>query len=125
MKTIAAYLLATFLALPASWAAPNLNTSPQDIEYLSIEFGEIPLNETGWVEVGLNAPEDRAMDIYSLMIFGEMYDATTTCGTRLDPGKYCVLDLFFTPTAQGEHYGEMSIKTSEGNVLLKLYGTGK
>ncbi|MFV8258232.1 hypothetical protein ACNQKP_10510 [Bdellovibrio bacteriovorus] len=123
MRTLGAFLLATFMAFP-TFAAETVSPAPQDISYLSIEFGEAYLEETIWVEIGINAPSDKALKINELTIFGEMYTATTNCGDTVDPDKYCVVDLYFTPKALGEHYGEMYIGTSEGNILLKLYGSG-
>ncbi|AHZ85151.1 hypothetical protein [Bdellovibrio bacteriovorus] len=123
MRTLGAFLMATFMAFP-TFAAETTTPAPQDISYLSIEFGEAPLEETIWVEIGINAPSDKALKIDELSIFGEMYTATTNCGDTVDPDKYCVIDLYFTPKTLGEHYGEMYIGTSEGNILLKLYGSG-
>ncbi|ASD65419.1 hypothetical protein B9G79_05980 [Bdellovibrio bacteriovorus] len=111
------------MAFP-TFAAETVLPTPQDISYLSIEFGEANLEETVWVEIGLNAPSDKPLTINELTIFGEMYAATTNCGDTVDPDKYCVVDLYFTPKTLGEHYGEMYIGTSEGNILLKLYGSG-
>ncbi|UXR66214.1 hypothetical protein EZJ49_08125 [Bdellovibrio bacteriovorus] len=123
MKALAAFLLTSLLVLPG-YAINRINISPSDIDYLSLEYGEVPLNQTALAEIGINAPSDRPVDIHELLIFGDMYAATTDCGDQVAAGEYCVIDIYFTPTATGEHYGEMSIKTSEGNILLKLYGTG-
>lgn len=123
MKAFAAFLLTSLLVLPG-YAADRINVSPTDIDYLSLEYGEVPLNKTVLAEIGINAPSDRALNITELLIYGQMYAATTDCGDTVEAGDYCVIDIYFTPTAKGEHYGEMSIKTSEGNILLKLYGTG-
>ena|SRR5438445_13826764 len=123
MRTIAAFMMASLLALPG-YAIQRLSISPHDISYLSIEFGEVKLNEKAWVEVGINAPEDKGMDISELTIYGDMYSATSDCPDHLDANNYCVIDIYFQPTALDEQYGELGIKTSEGNILLKLYGTG-
>nr|BFD66226.1 hypothetical protein HAGR004_12480 [Bdellovibrio sp. HAGR004] len=123
MKALAAFFLTTLLALPG-YANDRINISPTDIDYLSLEYGEVPINQTALAEIGINAPPDRNLNINELLIFGDMFAATTNCGATVEAGKYCLIDIYFAPTATGDHYGEMSIKTSEGNILLRLYGTG-
>ncbi|QDK37832.1 hypothetical protein [Bdellovibrio sp. NC01] len=125
MKMLAAFLFVNLLALPG-FALERVNVYPNhEIGYLSLEFGEVPVGQTVMLEVGINAPANKDLNINSITIAGETYQAETNCGDTVSAGKFCVIDVYFTPTSVDEFYGELGIKTSEGNLILKLYGYGK
>lgn len=47
---------------------------------------------------------------------------THNCGTTLEPGAKCTIDVRFTATANGSHLAALEVKTSAGTATLKVNG---
>lgn len=103
-----------FTAPAACLSAPNITFSPQDVSTTSAAQ-KITLSNGG----------DATLNITSIVATGD-FAQTNTCGTSLNAGASCTVNVTFAPTSFGARNGAVTVTDNAANSpqVLNLTGTG-
>jgi len=94
-----------------------------DTQYLSYYFGRVPLNSRQSVSYTLSNLSDKSdVKIERITIGGMFYSADTNCPDILKPGQKCLTSIAYWPSFEGSHHGELVWYTSDGIIVLSLWG---
>lgn len=115
-------LLAPIVSLAAGEVQTfALHTQAQD-QYYNYSFGSIFQNSRAFADFTLTANGPDATVIRRILIRGFAYDATSNCPEVLMPGQTCTTRVFYWPTTQGPHWGELSFALNDSNIYIRLFG---
>ncbi|HXH51095.1 MAG TPA: SBBP repeat-containing protein, partial [Terriglobia bacterium] len=91
----------------------------------SLDFGQVVVGTTSTQSVTLTNPAQSPLDISSMQAVGD-YTELNTCGSVVDPGASCTINISFAPTAVGTSVGTVTITdTGLGSPQsITLTGTG-
>ncbi len=127
MKNISMLVLLVLMPLfsqAQSFSSISVKAQAHD-QYLSYNFGIVPLNFHQSVDFILTADSTEASHIQRLVVFGMMFDAATNCPTILPPGKSCTIRAIFWPSRDGFYNGQLNIYLEKSSVFIDLSGWGR
>lgn len=123
MKALAILMMTTAISLfsQGSFAKSSI-VIPMDTTESTLDFGEVPIGSYDYDDIDVVAgTEALTLDI---ALTGDMFSIAHNCPATLDAGKTCHIFAIFEPTAEGDFTGDLSVKTSSGDYLFHLLGTG-
>lgn len=119
-------LISLLLAPVLSLAAGEVNTfalqtQAQD-QYYNYSFGTVFVNTRAWADFTLTANGPDATLVRRIVIRGFAYDADSNCPEVLMPGRTCTTRVYYWPTSQGPHWGELTFVLNDSNIYIRLFG---
>jgi hypothetical protein len=106
-------------SLSANVLGPGLLFTPS-----SIDGGSVPIESTSdGYSFFITNVQSTAITLDPPSVSGP-FSITNGCGTSLAANSSCSITVFFSPTATGPASGEVQVRTSVGNVIVTLTGTG-
>ena len=123
MKALAILSMTLMLSLFAEAKTLPAVLIPMDTTESDIDFGEVPVGDYGLGDIYAKAG-DQALQISEITVTGDMFSVAHNCPTELAVGKTCHIIPIFEPTAEGDYKGDLTVKTSAGDYLFHLMGSG-
>lgn len=102
-------------------AEADLAFDPSSLDFGDVEVGEISAPQTATLQnTGTGAASDLAFSLPNAFTAD-----TSACGTALDAGESCAVEVTFTPLVGGEVTAALQVDSTEGvSAALGLTGTG-
>jgi len=93
-------------------------------EYLN--FGSVQVGTKSTLPVTLANAADKELTIQQIVAQPGVYTQSNNCGSALDPGAYCAINVTFAPTKKGTVNGtlQLGIKGKPPKNMVRLTGTG-
>lgn len=100
---------------------PALSISPK-----GLNFGSVVNGRSSSLSLQVTNQSSTAVAVASPLISPSAFSATTGCPTQLPAGGTCYLTIWFSPSASGEYFGEVSVQigNSASPASFPLNGTG-
>ena len=92
-----------------------------------IDFGEIELGESEFIEVELINTYDFPIKVTDIFLDADftVFDLNENCLGVLAPDDSCYLEVVFTPNEEDWYMGEIDIQSDQGdNFAIELFGEG-
>ena len=127
MKKISILLAMVLLPLlsQAQSHLPVLVQAPSHDQYLSYNFGIVPLNLRESVDFILTADRTEALHIQRFIVFGITFDGATNCPLILPPGRSCTIRATFWPFRDPFYTGQLIIYLEKSSIFIDLSGWGR
>jgi dienelactone hydrolase len=100
-------------------SGPNATLSPQSLTFATQLVGSTSPAQP----VTLSNYGTEILDITSIVASGD-FDESNNCNSSLPPGRYCTMDVTFTPTQRGSRRGTVTITDNAPNSPQKVHLTG-
>lgn len=119
---LGAFLFAPLMTLATVEVQPASVTTLGEDQTLSYNFGTQFVNSRSYVDFTLTAKGPDATVIRKFWVRGISYDASTNCPETIEVGNKCTIRVYFWPTSEGAHWGDVGLNLNDGNIYIRLFG---
>ena len=101
-------------------------TTPVVIFPVYLNFGNVPVGTNKTLPVTLANANNQPLTIQQILAEPDVYTQNNNCGSSLDPGANCTINVTFTPTKKGSVNGDLKlgINNKPAKVSVRFTGTG-
>lgn len=121
--------MALALVVLPGFAMAEMSVQPLTVQamerdqYLNYNFGTSFVHSGRYQDFVLTANGPDSTFIRGLGIHGSFaYRVDTNCPQILMPGQRCTIRVFFQPSVEGSHWGDVTIYLRDSNIYIRLYG---